>query len=289
MTVTPIMARDPWVIEYEENEHLFLSPGLKDKTMSRSNPTEGSKNPSTRWFEWAGGSEGGFIRWYNKDTEKHEQVNGPFTFLLLDELATIKGWHEPSESGIFANEVRDTRADVFVVRSFKGGELASGLYPQIRDRVIALGGHYSVSIYLAYKEEDELKIGNLQLKGAAAGAWMDFKRNCESKKDANGKSVRAYFVDAVTIAGYEQMKKGGTIYRVPKFSLKTVTTETNNQALALDAELQAYLAEYLKRPKTEVAKPSEGAAPNYESPTDAPTPIGEPGNRFDDFEDDLPF
>ena len=92
--------------------------------MSRSNPTEGIKNPSTRWFEWAGGADGGFIRYYNKDTEKQEKVEGAFTFLLLDELSTVKGWHEPSESSIFANEVRDTRQDVFVVRSFKGGELA---------------------------------------------------------------------------------------------------------------------------------------------------------------------
>ena len=279
------MARDPWVIEYEANEHLFLSPGLKDKQMSRSNPTEGSKNPSTRWFEWAGGSDGGFIRWYNKDTEQQQKVDGPFTFLLLDELATIKGWHEPSESGIFANEVRDTRQDVFVVRSFKGGELASGIYAQIRDRIIALGGHYSASLYLAYKEGEELRIGNLQLKGAASGAWMEFKKECGTVKDANGKSVRAYFVDAVTITGYEQAKKGGTVYRIPKFALKKVGEDTNRQAVALDAELQAYLAEYLKRPKAEVAKPAEDAAPA----ADAPPTTGKPGDRFGDFEDDIPF
>lgn len=249
--------------------------------MSRSNPTDGAKNPSTRWFEWAGGSDGGFVRYYDKETEKTEKVELPFTFLLLDELATIKGWHEPSESAIFANEVRDTRQDALVVRSFKGGELVTGLYPQIRDRIIALGGHYSASLYLAYKIGEELKIGNLQLKGAAAGAWMEFKRNAGTKKDSGGKSVRAYFVDAVSIYGYEQEKKGGTVYRVPQFTLKAVSAETNQQAVALDTELQAFLTEYLKRPKAEAVKPSEDQEP--------PPPDKTPARHFDDMADDIPF
>lgn len=255
--------------------------------MSRSNPTEGIKNPSTRWFEWAGGADGGFIRYYNKDTEKQEKVEGAFTFLLLDELSTVKGWHEPSESSIFANEVRDTRQDVFVVRSFKGGELASGIYSQIRDRIIALGGHYSASLYIAYKEGEELKIGNLQLKGAASGAWMEFKKACGTRKDENGKSVRAYFIDAVTITGFEQAKKGGTVYRIPQFSLKSVSPDTNHQAIALDSELQAYLTEYLKRPKAEAIKKSEEAEQEPEPPQEPP--IGKPGDRFGDFADDIPF
>jgi len=248
--------------------------------MSRSNPTDGVRNPSARWFEWAGGAEGGFVRWYDKDAKQHVRVE-PFTFLLLDELATVKGWHEPSESAIFANEVRDTRQDVLVVKSFEGGELASGLYQQIRDRIIAVGGHFSASLYLAYKDGEELKIGNLQLKGAALSAWTEFKKSAGTKKDSNGKSVRAYFVDAVAIAGYEQQKKGGTIYRVPKFSLKEVSAATNQQAVALDAELQAYLADYLKRPKAEAVKPQSNGEPL--PPNEAPR------GAFDDFADDIPF
>src|SRR6185295_2040393 len=191
--------------------------------MSRSNPTDGTRNPATRWFEWAGGDQGGFIRWYDKDAKADVKIDGAFTFLLLDELSTVKGWHEPSESGIYANEVRDLRSDALVVKSFKGGELASGLYTTIKDRIVAKGGHYHGSIYVAYKDGDTLKIGNLGLKGAALGAWMDFKKAASSKKDAAGKNVKAYFVDAVTISGYEQAKKGGTTYRIPKFALKTVS------------------------------------------------------------------
>lgn len=250
--------------------------------MSRSNPTDGVRNPSARWFEWAGGADGGYVRWYNKDTEQQTKIDGPFTFLLLDELATVKGWHEQSESGIYANEVRDTRQDALVVRSFKGGELVSGIYAAIRDRIVALGGHYNASLYLAFKEGDELRIGNLSLKGAAASAWMEFKRNAPTKKDAGGKSVRAYFVDAVKIGDFEQMKKGATTFRVPKFALAPVGEATNQQAAALDAELQAFLAEYLKRPKAEAVK----AAPE---PQPEP-PADETRNKhFDDMESDIPF
>lgn len=242
--------------------------------MSRSNPTEGARNPSTRWFEWAGGADGGYVRWYDKEKKEHVKVEGAFAFLLLDELSTVKGWHEASESAIFANEVRDLRQEVLVVRSFEGGELASGLYAGIRDRVVAIGGHYCTSIYIAYKEGDELKLGNLSLKGAALSAWMDFKRNAPTKKDANGKSVKAYFVDAVKIGSYEQAKKGGTTYRVPVFSLAPVSKATNQQAVALDMELQAFLADYFKRPKAEAAKPEPASAE---------------GNRFSDMKDDIPW
>lgn len=252
--------------------------------MSRSNPIDGIKNPSTRWFEWSGGDEGGFVRWYNKEAERQEKVEGAFTFLLLDELATVKGWHEGSESGIFSNEVRDTRQDVLVVRSFKGGELVSGLYKDIRDSIVAKGGHFCVSIYLAYKDGETLQIGNLNLKGAALSAWMDFKKSVPSRKDANGKSVRAYFVDAVTIAGFVEAKKGGTTYRVPKFALKPVTPETNQQAIALDADLQAFLGDYFKRPKAEASKPVTPSDADLEAASQA-----EHAPVMADFEDDIPF
>lgn len=269
--------------------------------MSRSNPTDAARNPSTRWFEFASGADGGFVRYYDKETEKQIELGdaengGTFTFILLDELATVKGWHDPSESSIFANEVRDTRQDTFVVRSFKGGELASGLYSQIKDRIVAVGGHFVASCYIAYKDGADLRIGNIRFKGAALSAWMDFKKQCPTKKDTTGKSVKAYYVDAVKIVGFDQQKKGGTTFRVPKFSLAPLSEDTNKQALGLDAELQAFLSDYLKRPRAEAANASAKADPS-ENEEDAiaiaaanaeAQAASKPG-RFDDMEDDIPF
>lgn len=254
--------------------------------MSRSNPTDGAKNPSTRWFEWAGGDDGGYIRWYDKEAKQYVKVDVGFTFLLLDELSMVKGWHDASDSGIYSNAVRDLRQEVLVVKAFKGGEIASGLYGQIKDRIVAHGGHYAASIYLAYRDGDTLKIGNLSLKGAASGAWMDFKKTCPSKKDATGKALKAYFIDAIKIAGFDQQKKGATSFRVPKFMLTTVSEATNKAAMELDAELQSFLAEYLKRPKADAAKPVE--EPEFAPEEREPATTGT-GGKFADFEDDIPF
>lgn len=265
--------------------------------MSRSNPTDGVRNPSTRWFEFASGDDGGFVRFYDKDAETQVPLGdaehgGSFTFLLLDELATVKGWHDPSESGIFANEVKDTRQDTLVVRSFKGGELASGLYASIKDRIVAVGGHFVASCYIGYKDGEHLRIGNIRFKGAALSAWMDFKKECPTKKDANGKSVKAYYVDAVKIEGFEELKKGATTYRVPKFTLALLSDETNKQAIALDAELQAFLSDYLKRPRAEAAantaKSDTPHEPQEQPKAPAAVAAKKPG-RFDDMEDDIPF
>lgn len=264
--------------------------------MSRSNPSDAAHNPATRWFEFASGEEGGYVQFYDKETEKQVPIGSAeqgssFTFLLLDELATVKGWHEESGSGIFSNEVRDTRQDTLVVRSFKGGELASGLYADIRDSIIAAGGHFVASCYIAFRDaHNVLRMGNIRFKGAALAAWMEFKRECPSKKDTNGKTIKAYYVDAVRIEGFEQQKKGRVTYRVPVFELTAVGEDTNKQAMDLDAELQAYLADYLKRPRAEAAastaKQEPAPAPTT---TQAPPPNGGGGGHFDDMPDDIPF
>ena len=212
--------------------------------MSRSNPTQNTRNPSTRWLEWHGSK--GNLNYWDKEAKKKVVVEIPFTFLLLDEVATVKGFHEPSQSGVFANEVRDTRQETLLVKSFEGGEIASGLYANIRDRVKAHGGYFQSSCYIAYKDGDTLKIGNIGWNGAALQAWSEFK------KHTNG-----LYESAVTLAGFEDRTKGATKYRIPKFVLKPVGAETNEQAVKLDAELQTFFKEYFGRTRTEqAAKPA---------------------------------
>jgi hypothetical protein len=210
--------------------------------MSRSNPQDNAPNPATRWFEWNG--EAGAVRYYDKAAKKNIDVPLPFTFMLLDELATVRGWHEPSQSGIYANEVRDTRQDVLIVKAFKGGTLAEGLYKDIKDRVNTVGAGFNANCYIAFKNGDErLSIGAIRFKGAALGAWMEFRKTHRSN----------LYEQAIEVHGYDEGKKGRVIFRVPKFRLKALSSETNAQAVALDKSLQAFLADYLKRTKREQA------------------------------------
>lgn len=220
--------------------------------MSRSQPTDRSSNPATRWFEWDGGKGG--ISYYDKATKQNISVGDKFTFILLDELATIKGWHDSSESGIYSNEVRDTVAEPFVVKAFKGGQIAQGFYRQIRDRVAAAGGKFVCNCYIAFKEEGVVQIGSLQIKGAALNAWVDFKK--ANRSDLYSKSV--------AITGSKEGKKGSIKFFVPLFAIREITPETNQQAMTLDGQLQEFLKAYFARTRTEqVGAPQEASEENY--------------------------
>ena len=225
--------------------------------MSRSNPTVNNPHPCTRWHEWTGGDKGGTIRYYDKTSKTNIEVELPFNFALLDELSVIKGWHDASDSGITSNEVRDTRADVMVVKAFKAGIIAEGLYATIKDKVGAAGGHYTSNLYVAYEPEAgaPFSLGSLQFKGAALSAWMEFKTN----------NRQALYSKGVSITGFTEGKKGKVTYRVPVFELVDLPDEANQTAIEVDKALQTYLTQYLGRPKAEASVP---ATPTEDDPTD---------------------
>jgi hypothetical protein len=218
--------------------------------MSRSNPQDHLANPAVRWFEWNG--ELGTARYYDKDAKKNVDVGTDFTFILLDKLASIRGWHDASESSIYSNEVRDTTRDPLIVKSFKGGTLAEGLYREIKDHVTskAVGGQFVTNCYIAFKHDGALAIGSIRFKGAALGAWMDFEKAHRAE----------IYKQAIAITGYTEGKKGRIVFRVPVFEVKPLSTESNNQAVALDAELQAYLSAYFKRTTRDQAHPPAAEA-----------------------------
>lgn len=247
--------------------------------MSRSNPNEnGIPNPAVRWFEWNG--EHGVVRYYDKDEKKNVDVGAEFTFLLLDQLASVRGWDDASESAIYSNEVKDTRKDVLVVKSFKGGPLVEGLYKDIKDRVNTLGGQFVANCYIAFKNADgELSIGSMRFKGSALGAWMEFS-----------KAHRAdLYKKAVGIRGFQEGKKGRVVFRTPVLKVIDTTPETDQQAVGLDAELQTFLKGYFQRTTTDQVRASErhvsdeeagDLGQQYEEP-----PM--PADRLTD--DDIPF
>jgi hypothetical protein len=242
--------------------------------VSRSNPHDnGAPNPAVRWFEWNG--EKGVVRYYDKTAKQNIDVPLPFSFVLLDQLGTVKGWHEASQSGIYANEVKDTRQGVMVVKAFKGGTLAEGRYREIKDRVNALGGQFVSNCYIAFKHEDELAIGSIRFKGAALGAWMEFTK-------ANRAEL---YRKAIAIGGFTEGKKGRVIFRVPTFGIVGLSADSNNQAVALDLELQKFLTGYLKRTTRDQVE-HVADVHDYEGPP--PDDYGEPpASTITD--DDIPF
>lgn len=211
--------------------------------MSRSNNTE-LINPSKRFYEWVGSK--GCLKYFDKNKgEKGENVfvELPFTFLVLDKLATIKGYSDADESGFWSNEIRNIKTDPFTIRT-KKGEKATGLYKDLA-WVLNSGACYSQSVYIAfYDEVKNLQIGNFQIHGSAIGEWITF---------CKGKDI---YKNAITISGANKAKKGATEYFVPVYKLTPVSGETEAKAIALDKELQEYLSAYFKR-NSNYAEPIE--------------------------------
>lgn len=246
--------------------------------MSRTNRDNELRNPATRFFEWSSNEK--TLTWYDKEEKKNVTVELPFVFLVLDQLSTITGWSDNDQSGIWSNEIRDTRKDILTVRT-KLGTKDVGLYEKVKH---VPGARYTRSIYIAFKDGDELVLGHLKLKGAANSAWIEFT-----------KSAGDIYAGAVRVTGAVEGKKGATVYYSPEFAMNSVSKETLDKADELDRQLQAYLSVYLARsPETEQAQtaaagwsdgkagrgdysePAEGYEPNFSGPPP-------------DLDDEIPF
>lgn len=235
--------------------------------MSRSNQTSTSSNPSQRFLEWGG--EEGILSYWDKDVKESITVKPPFTVMVLDELSTITGYDGKNKCGVYSNEIKDTKTEVLTVKSFKGGEIAKGLYADIKDKIKAMGYKYSKSIYIAYKDGKDLKIGNMKFSGAALNAWIDFSGN---HKDA----IRS---KAIKLTGSEQHTTGKVNYFTPVFAIQDITPETDSQAIELDKQLQAYFKEYFGKGDTNTPTEQNPAVDSLKRAFDAKEIVS----------DDLPF
>lgn len=198
--------------------------------MSRINPRQ--THPAKFFAQW-GGSEG-VLSYYDKETKEDVELPLPFTFLVLDELNTVKGWSDADHSGIWSNEVYDITNDVLRVKT-KRGLVAKGTWNDVKNQVT--GARYVKSVYIAYKDETgELQLANIQFVGAALNAWIEFNKTYDVYKGA------------VTLTGKsDEKKKGKTIYFEPLFEGKNVSKETDEAAKEINRQLDSYLKTYLSR------------------------------------------
>jgi hypothetical protein len=201
--------------------------------MSRSNPT--LTNPSQHFFSWVGSK--GILVWYDKDNQKNVEVKLPFTFMVLDELATISGFSKRDQSSYWSNEVRNVANEEFIVKTSKGIKQA-GLYKDLAD-VRAKGAKYAKSIYIAHRIGDDYVIGNIKALGSCLSAWIEFSsRNVVG----NGSVI-------LTGSSHVPEDHGINEYYIPTFEYHSSTDEENEIAIVLDRELQVYLNQYLAASK----------------------------------------
>lgn len=204
--------------------------------MSLSNDgAAGTKNPAKRFIEFKGGD--GIFTYYDKDKKENVEIPTPFYVVVLDQLHTVKGWHDDSSSGIYANEVSDISAEKLRVKSFKGGDIVQGLYSDIKGNL--QGGKYNKSVYAVMLDGKgkPVEMVNLSLKGASLSSWID----SEVKTDGG----------IVTVAvDPNQKKKGATKYYVPTFKVSPKKEAIFAECVKFDQELQDYLGKYKQEQST---------------------------------------
>ncbi len=204
--------------------------------MSRSANTERPSNPALRFIEWQG-SEGHFYYYDKNATNPNPAKNGanvtiplPFAFLVLDQLATITGWSDADQSGIWSNEVRNIKTEILSIRTKKGLQI-EGTYENVKGKVS--GADYTKTVYVGFFDENKaLQIGCIKMAGAALNAWIEF---------AKGKNVCE---GAIRVDSFSEGQKGAVKYKMPVFTAFNCKPETNDAAVELDKKLQEYLKEY---------------------------------------------
>lgn len=215
--------------------------------MSLSNQTS-SKSPAKHFLRVKSGS----VNYYDKDLGENVNVPVPLSFVVLDQLGTVKGWSDADQSGYWSNEVKASGSDPLTIRT-KTGEKATGIWKEIKGNPFVAGAKFNASVYIATQGRDGLEIQNIAFSGASLNAWIEF---VQANKEVVNKGTQK-----VVITGFKDAKKGAVKYQVPEFGVEDITEEELVAATELDKELQAYLTAYFANSRTDelVHTASDGA------------------------------
>jgi len=206
--------------------------------MSLSNQTS-TVSPAKHFLRVKSGS----VNYYDKEAQDNINVPLPLSFVVLDQLATVKGWSDNDQSGYWSNEVKSAGQDAITVRTSKGVK-ATGIWKDIKNEPAVSGSKFNASVYIAAPGRDGLEIQNIAFSGASLNAWIEFVN--ANKGVLRGKNK-------VSITGFLDAKKGAVKYQVPVFEAVEITEDELAQGTALDQELQDYLNGYFaNRPAEEV-------------------------------------
>ena len=189
-----------------------------------------SSNPTAKYLSWKSNDKQ--FSYYDKASGENVAVQLPFKFVFLQHYHTVKGWNDATEAGIYSNEVFFIGKEPLTVQTFKGKKIASGLYSQIKQDVIAGGGKYHRSVYVMLEDGS---IANISLKGSSVKEWSDFMENSKNLIDNQW----------VEVASAKDQKKGSIKYSVPEFTLgATLNKKASDNADLAATNLKQYMDDY---------------------------------------------
>jgi len=215
--------------DLQRNLKLFIMSWL-------TRPEKKSSNPATKFLEWKSNDK--CFAYYDRELKENIKLPLPLKFVILEHYHTVKGWNDASESGIYANEVLYTGSEELNVKSFKGGDIAKGLYKDIRSKIIDSGGKYHRSIYAV---TNDLEIINISFKGAAVSEYSNF---IEKHSD------KCFTTNWIEIKDVVEGKKGAVKFTSPSFSLGAKIKDASKLQPFAET-LQSYMNEYMPKPSGE--------------------------------------
>lgn len=198
-------------------------------------------NPATKFLSWKSNDKN--FSYYDKESQTNVAVELPFKFLVLDELASVKGWSDKLTGSIISNEVKFISKENLRVKCYhknlKGEststEIASGIYKDIKEIVNTAGAKYHKSIYIMLEDGS---LANIQLKGAAVQAWGNFTQKTKKRLPDE------WVVVEKAIDG----KKGAVKFTTPEFKfLKSLSDGEAEMADEVFNILESYLKTYLAK------------------------------------------
>ena len=194
--------------------------------MSLSEPTA-TISPVKRFLRVKSGS----VNYYDKEAKDNVDVEVPLSFVVLDQLATIKGWSDNDQSGYWSNEVKRVGEEELTIRTSKGVK-KTGIWKEIKNEPAVSGAKFNSSVYIAVEGDNGLELQNISFSGAALNAWIEFVN--ENSGVTSGKNK-------VVISGFDDAKKGAVKYQTPHFEIDEISADELEEATELDKELQAYI------------------------------------------------
>lgn len=204
--------------------------------MSRSNKQQ-LNDPATKILRWT--SEKGCFQVYDRESGEKNDLNIPVSFVVLDELQTVKGWSAKYDSGIYANLWRSNEPGFFKVRVNQGGGNdfpITGHWKTIKDRVENEGGKWVKVIYAMMKAKaGGYETVRIDLHGVVAYLFGQIKGSMDGAI-----VIKETFVD-------EKLKKKlRKEFLFPKFEKMKINEDVEEQAILKDRELQDYLTDYFQ-------------------------------------------
>jgi hypothetical protein len=186
--------------------------------MSRS--IEIQENPATKFIQWKNKKEEKVkegtktvlktVRetgwyYYDKASEENIQLQFPITFIWLESMAGVTGYDEKKETGIWSNEVRNSKKDKFVVKA--GNEtIAEGNWDTVKEETAGLAKFANIVYGLVHNNDGDFEVCRFKMAGSALSSWINFQNNAKNRSHS------------IVCTGFEEvsMKTGGT-YDAPTF------------------------------------------------------------------------